>query len=88
MKQSFRIAAVLILVLSFSTVIMAQSDPRIGTWKLNVSKSKFDPGPPPKSETRTYSADGDGVKVTREQIDGTGKTISSTYTVKSDGLPD
>lgn len=29
-----------------------------GTWKLNVSKSRFDPGPPPKSETITISPNG------------------------------
>jgi len=27
------------------------SDPRIGTWKLNVAKSKYSPGPAPQSLT-------------------------------------
>jgi hypothetical protein len=29
----------------------AQSDPFLGIWQLNVAKSKYSPGPPPKSQT-------------------------------------
>lgn len=35
-----------------------------GTWKLNVAKSKFTPGPAPKSMTIVYAAEGEGVKIT------------------------
>jgi hypothetical protein len=35
----------------------------IGTWKLDVAKSKFSPGPAPKSMTATYSAAGDTMKI-------------------------
>jgi hypothetical protein len=35
----------------------------MGTWKLNVAKSKFNPGPAPKSMTVVYTPDGDGVKI-------------------------
>src|SRR5215217_5294684 len=28
------------------------SNPRLGTWKLNVEKSKYNPGPAPQSTTR------------------------------------
>jgi hypothetical protein len=35
-----------------------------GTWKLNLAKSKFSPGPAPKSMTVTYSTVGtDGMKI-------------------------
>jgi hypothetical protein len=30
-------------------------DPIIGTWKVNLAKSKFSPGPAPKSLMRTYT---------------------------------
>jgi len=36
------------------------SDPRIGSWKLNVAKSKFN-GAPPKSITRLYEDRGGGI---------------------------
>jgi len=35
----------------------------MGTWKLNVAKSKFSPGPAPKSMTIVYSPAGEGIKV-------------------------
>ena len=34
-----------------------------GTWTLNVAKSKFNPGPPPKSMKVTYTPSADGVKI-------------------------
>ena len=44
----------------------------IGTWRLNVAKSKYSPGPPLRSETRVYSRSADGVKgvVSRVYSDG------------------
>jgi hypothetical protein len=37
---------------------LTQSNPLIGTWKLNLAKSKFSPGPPPKSQTLTFEGRG------------------------------
>jgi len=44
----------------------------LGTWILNVAKSKYSPGPPLRSETRVYSRGADGVRgvVTRVYADG------------------
>src|SRR5215467_5297117 len=63
----------------------AQTDPIIGTWKLNPTKSKFSPGPPPKSITLTYEAAGQGVKVTVKGTDAEGKPINSQFTANFDG---
>jgi hypothetical protein len=63
----------------------AQTDPSIGTWKLNLAKSKFSPGPPPKSQTLTYEAVEQGVKVTVKGEDAEGKPIDSQYTANYDG---
>ena len=35
----------------------------VGTWELNVAKSKYTPGPAPKSNTVTYVAAGAGLKL-------------------------
>jgi hypothetical protein len=40
------------------------ADPVIGTWKLNLAKSTFSPGPAPKSQTRTYADSAQGTKLT------------------------
>src|ERR1700733_11317705 len=60
-------------------------DPAIGTWALNVDKSKFHDGTAPKSTTRTYSAGAAGtdMKVTGVAADGT--AISQTVTLTYDG---
>jgi len=53
----------LLLVLLSTSGIWA-ADASIGTWKLNVAKSTFRPGPPPVSETRVYKAQPTGVTTT------------------------
>ena len=44
----------------------------IGTWRLNVAKSKYSPGPQVKTETRVYKRGADGIEglVTRTYSDG------------------
>jgi len=44
----------------------------IGTWRLNVAKSKYSPGPPVREETRVYKRTPEGVVgvVTRTHADG------------------
>ena len=55
--------------------------PFIGTWELDVAKSKVDPGPPMKSETVTIAEDG---KVTVQSVDGKGKSENWSYTYMED----
>lgn len=61
------------------------ADPVVGTWTLNVAKSKFSPGPAPKSQTRTYSVDADGVSLSVTGIGADGTAISQESTFKYDG---
>jgi len=61
------------------------ADPEIGTWRLNVQKSRFLPGPAFKSETRTYEEQKDGVKVTIRTVDGKGRNVTSIYLTTPDG---
>ena len=48
-------------------------DPILGTWKLNLSKSKYIPGPAPRSQTRVYRRTPDGIFVTIETVDAKGR---------------
>src|SRR5207253_10989804 len=57
----------------------------IGRWELNVPKSTFRPGPPPKSWTRTYEASGENVKYTDSLVDADGKADVSERTGSYDG---
>jgi hypothetical protein len=75
-------------VLSFAcgTMAFAKShDPVIGTWVLNVEKSKFTPAPGPKSATRTYAQTADGIELTFSGVAADGSAISGSSTFKYDG---
>ena len=61
------------------------SDARIGTWKLNVAKSKYSPGPAPQSNTLKIEASGQGEKVTTEGVNATGTPTMTQYTANFDG---
>jgi hypothetical protein len=63
----------------------AQGDSFLGTWVLNVAKSKFTPGPPPKEDTTVYEAAGQGLKITTTGIDAAGKPTMTVYTANFDG---
>ncbi len=57
----------------FAVLAAAPPDPILGTWKLNLSKSKFNPGPAPRSQTRTYIQTPEGVQVTINTIGANGR---------------
>ena len=82
-KTLVSISAVVLWFAAASLVHAA--DPALGTWKLNVAKSKYSPGPAPKSGNITFEASGDAVKRTGEQIAADGKKSSLSYTAKMDG---
>ena len=74
------------VALAITTIAAFGADNTIGTWKLNVAKSKYTPAPMPvKSLTITREASDGGVKqtTTGEQADGT--QINASYTAKYDG---
>jgi hypothetical protein len=56
-----------------------------GTWTLNLEKSKFVPGPAPKSQTRTYAETADGTALTFTGVAADGSTVSGQSTFKYDG---
>jgi hypothetical protein len=60
-------------------------DPFVGTWTLNVAKSKYDPGPAPKEQTATYEAAGNGYKVSVKATPATGTMQEWSYTTNLDG---
>jgi hypothetical protein len=74
------------LMILLGTFAAFGGDNSLGTWKLNLEKSKYTPPPlPMKSLTAIREASDGGIKVTAtgERQDGT--PIKSTYTAKYDG---
>jgi len=82
MKRRIRVFAALVIVLAAGSVLLAQSNPFVGTWKLNVASSKYDPGPAPQSQTRTWDAAG---MVMVNGVNAAGKPMSYGYPIKGDG---
>ena len=65
---------------------LSAADSNIGTWKLNLAKSKYDPGPAPKSQTLKIEAWGtDGVKYSSDGVDADGKPVHAEFQAKYDG---
>jgi hypothetical protein len=61
-------------------------NPAIGTWKLNLAQSKYDPGPPPKSQTHVVEPFGaNGIKLTAEGVAADGSRVAYSYTSNNDG---
>jgi len=86
MKSVLKFVAIAVLFFVAVSPLLAQSNPLLGTWKLNVAKSSFDPSTPaPKSQTRTVMAHGDSVMYMVEGVAADGKPTSYSFTVKYDG---
>jgi hypothetical protein len=66
---------------------MAENNPLVGTWKLNLEKSKYSPGPAPRSLTRSFVADGASLINTAEVIDAEGKATKTVFAHIYDGKP-
>jgi hypothetical protein len=62
----------------------AASSPLIGTWKLNVAKSTFSPGPAPQSETVVRGTDN---KVTVSGVNEKGERENWSYVSTPGGSP-
>ena len=82
MKRRIGVFAALVFVLAAGRVLLAQGNPFVGTWKLNLESSKYNPGPPPQSQTRTWDAAG---MVMVNGVGATGKPFSYGYSIKGDG---
>ncbi|MGO9607639.1 MAG: hypothetical protein ACLQAT_30275 [Candidatus Binataceae bacterium] len=85
MKRVLAFVTVVVLAVFASGVLLAQSNPLIGTWKLNTAKSKYSPGPAPQSATQTFEAQGEGVKVSSEGTAADGSSTAWGYTADYDG---
>jgi hypothetical protein len=78
-SNSFTIAVL------FALVASAAADPFLGTWTLNVQKSKYAAGALPKRMIIQMEAAGDGIRYRSETIDTNGRTSTAEYVAGYDG---
>ena len=58
-----------VAMLAVLPLVGSQDVPAAGTWKLNVGKSKFSPGPAPKTGTLVIELQGDSIKTHLEEVE-------------------
>jgi hypothetical protein len=84
-RAALLVLAGIVCVGVLATTIFA-ADTFTGTWKLNLGKSQYDPGPPPRSLTSKVEVMGDTVNFTFDGYDATSKAITPMeITIKLDG---
>jgi hypothetical protein len=82
----FAIFATTLLVAALAlSVPAAAADQHSGTWKMNPAKSKYSPGPAPKSVTVKVDSDENGIKIDSQGTDGNGNPTHIQFDAKFDG---
>ena len=86
-RSSISLLVVLVGVLLGASAAQAADNPFVGTWKVNLAKSKYSPGPPPTTPGLvTMEANGpNGLKVTVENINAKGEKTVNQYSATFDG---
>lgn len=73
-------------LVAFALSAWAADDPFTGIWKMNPAKSKYSPGPPPKSITYNFQPAGaNGVKLIADNVDSKGNLSHREFTATYDG---
>lgn len=57
-----------------------------GRWEINLAKSRYDPGPPPRSAVRVHQIQGDTITVTLDIVNAEGRARHAQFTRTLDGL--
>jgi hypothetical protein len=84
-RRLIGIVTVMLFTLALAIAAMA-ADPFVGTWKLNVAKSKFNPPSSAlKSDMVKIEAQDNGLKFTFDRMDAEGKAIHIEQAPKFDG---
>jgi hypothetical protein len=76
----------LALAILLSAAVQAQDNPIMGTWTLNVSKSKYVSEPPPRSRTLTFEpVGGNGLRLINDAVLASGEKTHVEEVFLQDG---
>jgi hypothetical protein len=70
----------------FSSNVAFAADNWLGTWKLNVAKSKFNPGPGPQGRTLKFESTADGIQQSADTMTSDGSPMHGGYLTRYDGV--
>jgi hypothetical protein len=79
-----RYARIMPALLAFAAALSA-ADPFVGTWKMNLAKSKYKAGAPPKEQIATITVTGSDMTVRVDAINADGRKTVVSYTIPYEG---
>jgi hypothetical protein len=79
------LAVLSLLIGTAVTSTRAADDPAAGTWKVNLAKSKYSPGPAPQSSTVTIKIENNTEIYVSEGVDASGTATHGSFSAKLDG---
>lgn len=82
MKRFFTIVSLFVFALAAGSVVLAQSNAFVGTWKLDQAKSKYTTGSPMKEDTVTITTTG-----VEDQIEGSGTAADGSAAHRKIAVP-
>jgi hypothetical protein len=85
LRHLFLLVAALVAVLPANSHAADKVDPLVGTWKLDVARSTFQPAPGPKGQLRVYQCNGDTEELVSRGVGADGKPTLVRYTARYDG---
>ena len=84
-KRSVGVFVGIVALVAASAASAQTTEPIIGTWKLDVAKSTYKPGPAPKSSTLTIEPAGKGLKAAIDAVNADGSPLKWGFTTMRDG---
>jgi len=84
-KNLFMVSLPACCAIVLSSSVALAGDNWLGMWNLDLAKSKYSPGPAPKSLTLKFEATPDGIKFTGDGVSADGKPNHSMFLSKFDG---
>ena len=89
MQAQFKKPVVVLVGIAALIMVSAASaqtaEPIVGTWKLDLAKSTYKPGPAPKSSILTIEPAGKGMKVAVDAVNADGSPLKWGFTTLRDG---
>ncbi|MBZ5632907.1 MAG: hypothetical protein LAO55_07230 [Acidobacteriia bacterium] len=80
-----RVVVMLVPALAALALLAQTQEAFYGLWKVDMSKSKYSPGPAPKSNMKKYEPWKDGFKATQDMVTAKGEKVHVEVIAKVDG---
>ena len=84
-RQTVGVACAAICAIVLGSTAGAQTDPIVGTWRLDLARSTFKPGPPPRGQLVTIETAGKGIKVSVHSVSADGTEVKWGFSSLRDG---